>query len=351
MPILTTRVVGRGNQSAHIILSPYTPRSRVPKTVRLTFREALDHPKEAIHLTFDNQLNIHSALPLFWEALSTRLKEEIFDKIQQRFREVIQPEVMEWKEALYRIHFDKEDITYPFRPTANHCLGLDSSGRDVLTRILYALRIALNFGFLLVLVTMAVSILVGGVQGYFGGKIDTFGQRIIEIWESLPFIYILILMGSIYGRSFSLLLICYGIFNWIGVSYYMRGEFFKLRDQPFVEAAKCMGLPSRKIILNHILPNGLVPVITFFPFSLVSAIGILAALDYLGFGLPSPTPSWGELLAQAQEYGHAWWLALYPSLALFVVMLLGVLSAKVFAALLTLEMIQKWNSYARTLTR
>jgi microcin C transport system permease protein len=104
----------------------------------------------------------------------------------------------------------------------------------------------------------------------------------------------------------------------------MRAEFLRLRRQPFVEAAKCMGIPTRKIIFRHVLPNALVPVITFFPFSLVGAIGALAALDYLGFGLPPPTPSWGELLSQAQQYRWAWWLILYPSLALFIVMLLGV---------------------------
>jgi microcin C transport system permease protein len=134
----------------------------------------------------------------------------------------------------------------------------------------------------------------------------------------------MILMGSIYGRSFGLLLVCYGIFNWIGISYYIRAEFLRLRKQPFVEAAKCMGISSFKIIFKHILPNGLIPVITFFPFSLVGAIGALAALDYLGFGLPPPTPSWGELLFQAQQYRWAWWLILFPSLILFVVMLLGV---------------------------
>ena len=104
----------------------------------------------------------------------------------------------------------------------------------------------------------------------------------------------------------------------------MRGEFLKLRKQPFVEAAHCLGISSFKVITRHILPNALVPVITFFPFSLVSAIGALSALDYLGFGLPAPTPSWGELFAQAQEFRYAWWLVFYPFVALFLVGLLGV---------------------------
>ncbi|MBH66972.1 MAG: ABC transporter permease [Rhodospirillaceae bacterium] len=203
-------------------------------------------------------------------------------------------------------------------------MGLDSSGRDVFVRIVYALRTSLNFGFLLVCSTMALGIIFGSLQGYFGGKIDLFGQRLIEIWESLPFIYVLILIGSIYGRSFIILLLIYGIFNWIGISYYMRAEFFRLRKLPFVESALCLGLSNFKIIFRHILPNGLVPIITFFPFYLVGAIGLLAALDFLGFGMPPPTPSWGELLGQAQEFRYAWWLILYPSSALFVVVLLGV---------------------------
>jgi microcin C transport system permease protein len=205
-----------------------------------------------------------------------------------------------------------------------HWLGIDSAGRDVLARILYGLRISMTFGFFLVLLSFAIGIAVGAAQGYFGGGLDISGQRLIEIWSALPFFYVMILMGSVFGQRFGLLLFCYGIFNWIGISYYVRAEFLRLRKFQFVEAARCMAIPSRKIIFRHILPNALTPVITFFPFSLVGAIGALAALDYLGFGLPPPTPSWGELLHQAQQFRWAWWLILYPSLALFVVMLLGV---------------------------
>ena len=131
-------------------------------------------------------------------------------------------------------------------------------------------------------------------------------------------------MGSVYGPSFWLLIVCYALFNWIGMSYYMRAEMLRLKRLPFVEAAKCLGLPGWKIVLKHILPNALVPLVTFFPFSLVGAVGALAALDYLGFGLPPPTASLGQLLQQAQSQKWAWWLILYPSLALFLVMLLGV---------------------------
>ena len=193
----------------------------------------------------------------------------------------------------------------------------------MLARIFYGMRTSLNFGLLLVITSMVIGTMIGAIQGYYGGRIDLTGQRLTEIWEALPFLYVLILLGSVYGQSFILLLIVYGLFNWIGISYYMRAEFLRLRNQQFVEAAQCLGLPDRKILFRHILPNALVPLTTFFPFSLVGAIGTLAALDYLGFGLPPPTASWGQLLAQAQGQAY-WWLILYPSLALFLVILLCV---------------------------
>ena len=130
-------------------------------------------------------------------------------------------------------------------------MGIDGAGRDVLSRILYGLRTSMSFGLLLVMGSMVLGIAAGALQGYYGGLLDISGQRFIEIWSALPFLYIMILMGSIYGRSFSLLLFCYGLFNWIGISYYMRAEFLRLRKQPFVEAAKCMGAPVYKIIFKQ----------------------------------------------------------------------------------------------------
>lgn len=219
---------------------------------------------------------------------------------------------------------EREVVRFPFRPVTGHWLGIDDAGRDIFARILYGLRSSLSFGLILVVCSLSIGTLVGMAQGYLGGWVDMAGQRSIEIWSSLPFLYIIILLGSIYGPSFTLLIFCYALFNWIGISYYMRAEMLRLRKMPFVEAARCLGLPGWKIAVRHILPNALVPLITFFPFSLVGAIGSLAALDYLGFGLPPPTPSLGQLLQQAQSQRWAWWLILYPSLTLFGIMLLGV---------------------------
>jgi microcin C transport system permease protein len=195
----------------------------------------------------------------------------------------------------------------------------------VLARVLHGLRTSLLFGLTLTLWAMGLGCLVGAIQGYFGGWTDVAAQRLIEIWSALPFLYIMILVGSVMGRSFMLLLICYGLFNWIGLSYYLRAEFLRLRTLPFVEAARCQGLGHARIIFRHILPNALTPVITLMPFSLVGAIASLSALDFLGFGLPPLAPSWGELLQQAQHNRAAWWLVVFPAAALFLVMFLAVL--------------------------
>jgi microcin C transport system permease protein len=300
--------------------------------VRLTIRELAasgSNEKLSTQLLFNRNLEIErnndaTLHPELWDLIADEEKEELRRMIALRFDNPVERYKLSIGGKVYLAQFIKEDVRFPFRPVKDHWMGLDGAGRDVLARILYGLRTSMTFGLLLVLISYVLGIVAGALQGYYAGLIDITGQRLIEIWSALPFLYIMILLGSVYGRSFMLLLICYGIFNWIGISYYMRAEFLRLRKQPFVEAAKCMGISSSKVIFRHILPNGLIPVITFFPFSLVGAIGALAALDYLGFGLPPPTPSWGELLFQAQEYRWAWWLILYPSLALFVVMLLGV---------------------------
>ncbi len=224
----------------------------------------------------------------------------------------------------FEITANREKIQFPYKPAGSHILGLDEAGRDILARIIYGFRISISFGIILVLSAMFFGFIIGGVQGYFGGAVDISMQRLIEIWSAAPFLYIIILFGDLFGKSFLLLLICYAIFNWIGISYYIRAEFFRLKKFQFVEAAKALGVNNFNIIFKHILPNSLTPIVTFFPFSLMGAIASLSALDYLGYGLPAPTPSWGELLSQGQTHRDAWWLILYPALSLFFTMLLTV---------------------------
>lgn len=219
----------------------------------------------------------------------------------------------------------REPVSWPFPPVKGHPFGIDSAGRDVYARVVHGLRISLLFGLVLAFWAMLGGLVVGAIEGYFGGWTDILGQRFTEIWSALPFLYVMIFIGSTVGRGFGVLLLCYSLFNWIVVSYYVRAEFLRLRSRPFVEAAKCQGFSSARIIFREILPNALTPLVTLFPFLLMGAIGSLAALDFLGFGLPPLTPSLGELLNQAAQFRGAWWLILFPTLALFTVMLLTVL--------------------------
>ena len=318
-----TRHRSIASRSAVLSLSRFKPRSRSPVTVRITLRDPSAALPRSFQVSFVPEGRIEQG-GVAWQKLPMDLRDALRPVAMRRFMEPIPSKDVVVNGEKMRVSFEREDIQWPYRPVRGHRLGIDGAGRDVLARVIYGLRTALLFGLLLVAVAMILGMAVGSIQGYYGGVVDITGQRLIEIWSALPFLYVMILLGSVYGQSFTLLLFCYGIFNWIGISRYVRAEFLRLRTLPFVDAARCMGISSPRIILRHVLPNALTPVITFFPFSLVGAISALTALDYLGFGLPPPTPSWGELLHQAQQYRWAWWLILYPSLSLFVVMLLGV---------------------------
>ncbi len=211
----------------------------------------------------------------------------------------------------------------PHRPSKAHWLGTDDTARDVLTRLIYGFRICMLFALLLTLVSSVLGIIIGGVQGYLGGKVDIFFQRLIEIWSSLPFLYVVILLSSIYGRNFALLIFILSLFEWIGLSYYMRGEFFKLKNMTYVKVARALGLGPFRIFFSQILPNALIPLITILPFSLVGGITALTSLDFLGFGLQPPTSSWGEMLRQGLDNLHAPWVAISAITALFVTLLLA----------------------------
>jgi microcin C transport system permease protein len=210
----------------------------------------------------------------------------------------------------------------PTPPTFHNLLGTDDRGRDILTRLLYGYRISFSFALLITFSSMALGIIIGALQGYLGGFFDLSMQRLIEIFSALPFLYIVIIIGSSIGPSFGMLLIVFTIFDWVGISYYMRSEFLKLREIQFVEAAKALGVKDWKIMFRHILPNALTPIITFLPFDLIGSFSSLSALDFLGFGLPAPTPSWGELMRQGMDNIFSYWLSLFPVIALFLVLLL-----------------------------
>ena len=213
--------------------------------------------------------------------------------------------------------------SYPSPPSEVNLMGTDDRGRDVFTRILYGFKYSITYAVAVWFISLAIGTLLGGTMGYFGGRVDFIGQRIVEVLSTVPQFFLLIILISIFSPSLFMLIAITCIFAWIGISYYVRGEFLKNRNREFVEAARALGASDFKIIFKHILPNSLTPIITFAPFTIAAEIVGLAALDYLGFGLQVPTPSWGELLAQAQKnYTIAWWLAFYPSLSLFVVLTL-----------------------------
>lgn len=323
-PAVETTVRSKSGMTWIASLSEYRPRSNPPSSVRITLREVLSADAHGGSVTFDEESHVTSAAFPAWERLPPPLRAHLTDLARARASSPVDKQTVTVEGRTYEATFETSDVRWPYPPVAGHWMGIDTAGRDVLARVLYGLRISLTFGLLLVAVSMILGVALGAAQGYFGGRTDIAGQRLTEIWSALPFLYIMILLGSVYGRGFLLLLFCYAIFNWIGISYYIRGEFLRLRHLPFVEAARATGLPHTKIVFRHILPNALVPIITFFPFYLMGAIGVLAALDFLGFGLPPPTPSWGELLQQAHQFRWAWWLILFPSLALFSVMLLCV---------------------------
>lgn len=214
---------------------------------------------------------------------------------------------------------NKTVASYPSEPSSENLMGTDDRGRDILTRLLYGLRYSVIYAFLVWIITFIVGTLLGGVMGYFGGRIDFWGQRIVEILSTVPQFFLLIIIISIFKPSLILLVILSSIFGWISISYYVRGEYLKNRNKEFVEAARAIGAGHGRIFFKHILPNSLSPIITFSPFVIAGNITALASLDYLGFGLTPPTPSWGELLNQAQKhFTEGWWLATYPSLALFL---------------------------------
>lgn len=198
----------------------------------------------------------------------------------------------------------------PASPSEQNLLGTDDRGRDVLARLIYGFRLSVLFALVLTVVGTLIGILAGSLQGYIGGRFDLFSQRIIEVWSSMPELYILIIFSSIFNQSVLLLLILLSAFGWMGLSDYVRAEFLRGRNMDYVKAARALGATNRSIMFRHLLPNGLTPVITFLPFRISGAILALTSLDFLGLGVPPSTPSLGELLAQGKENIDAWWLSL-----------------------------------------
>jgi microcin C transport system permease protein len=210
----------------------------------------------------------------------------------------------------------------PSLPSADNWLGTDDRGRDVVARLLYGFRVSLLFGLALTLVGVLLGVVTGAMQGFFGGRTDLWFQRFIEIWGSMPELYLLIIFSALFDPSVALLLILLSLFGWMGLSDYVRAEFLRNRQLDYVRAARAMGLSNFQIIWRHILPNSLTPVVTFLPFRMSAAILALTSLDFLGLGVPPGTPSLGELLAQGKNNIDAWWISLSTFAVLVVTLLL-----------------------------
>ena len=219
---------------------------------------------------------------------------------------------MLWPPVPY--HFRTPDMYLsgpaPTSPDTTHWLGTDDAGKDTFARLIYGFRLSVLFGITLTLISATIGVIVGGLQGYFGGLVDLIGQRFVEIWTGLPILIILIILSSIVEPSFFWLLGCLAAFSWMSVVGVVRAEFLRTRNFEYVRAATALGDTHLSIMLRHVLPNAMTAALTFLPFILSGAITSLTALDFLGFGLPAGSASLGELLNQGKRNLQAPWLGL-----------------------------------------
>ena len=210
----------------------------------------------------------------------------------------------------------------PSGPSRANLLGTDDRGRDLLAQLIYGFRVSVLFALALTVTGVLLGVVTGAVQGFFGGKVDLAFQRFMEIWGSMPELYLLIIFSAVFAPSITLLLVLLSLFGWLGLSDYVRAEFLRNRQLDYVRAARALGLSNWQIIHRHVLPNSMTPVVTFLPFRMSAAILALTSLDFLGLGVPPGTPSLGELLSQGKNNIDAWWISLSTFGVLVVTLLL-----------------------------
>ncbi|UTV26628.1 ABC transporter permease [Photobacterium atrarenae] len=225
---------------------------------------------------------------------------------------------------LIRFHYDTINYNLPgpapSPPDAVNWLGTDDKGRDVLARIIYGFRISVLFGFALTLISTVIGVIVGACQGYYGGWVDLFGQRFIEVWSGMPTLFLLIILSSFVEPNFWWLLGIMVLFSWMGLVGVVRAEFLRCRNFDYVRAAQALGVGDGRIMLRHMLPNAMVASLTMMPFILSGSVTTLTSLDFLGFGLPVGSPSLGELLAQGKTNLQAPWLGLSAFVVLSIML-------------------------------
>ncbi|WP_424927894.1 ABC transporter permease [Amaricoccus tamworthensis] len=234
---------------------------------------------------------------------------------------VEQPGWVIWPLVPYSYNTINYDVTSaPSPPDRHHWLGTDDQTRDVVARVIYGFRISVLFALVVTLISSIVGIIAGATQGYFGGWVDLFFQRIVEIWSNMPSLYILIILSAIFTMSFSLLTFLIALFSWTALVGVVRAEFLRARNFEYVRAARALGVSDVVIMYRHLLPNAMVATLTLLPFLITGAISTLASLDYLGLGLPPSYPSLGELALQGKNRLNAPWLG-FTAFFTFAIML------------------------------
>jgi len=210
--------------------------------------------------------------------------------------------------------------TAPSAPDANHWLGTDDTARDLLARVIYGFRLSVAFALVVTLITSVIGIAAGAIQGYFGGLTDLIFQRVIELWGATPSLFIIIIVAAIFPMNFWLLVFLMVLFGWTALVGVVRAEFLRARNFEYIRAARALGVSNGTIMFRHVLPNAMVATLTMLPFIITGTIGSLAALDFLGFGLPSSAPSLGEMTLQAKQNLQAPWLG-FTAFFTFAIML------------------------------
>lgn len=249
-----------------------------------------------------------------------------YKKLQEKFQQessdnfVIMPFV-----PYGAFEINNQEGMYPPTPPnfkQKHYLGTDTIGRDIIARLLYGFRIAIVFALGLLFMNMIIGMLIGCLMGYYGGWFDILVQRMIEILSNIPYLYVIIIVASIITPSLGILLGISAFFGWMGITWYARTAAYKHKSQEFIHAAKALGGSDWRIITKHIIPNTISLIVTFIPFQISGGITLLTSLDYLGFGLLPPTPSWGELLSQGTERLDAPWIGISIVAAMSFVLIL-----------------------------
>ena len=296
--------------STLVVLSLFAELLSNDKPIIVSYKGALYFPlvKDYAEKTFDGD----------FETPADYLDPFIKGKIQQGDNWAIYPPNPYGPRTLN--YFAKEPN--PSAPSRDNFFGTDDRGRDLLAQLIYGFRLSVLFGLALTLIGVVIGVITGAIQGYAGGKTDLVFQRFMEIWSSMPELYLLIIFSAVFSPSVALLLFLLSLFGWMGLSDYVRAEFLRNRQLDYVRAAKALGVSNLQIMRRHILPNSMTPVVTFLPFRMSAAILALTSLDFLGLGVPPGTPSLGELLSQGKANIDAWWISLSTFAVLVVTLLL-----------------------------